>query len=88
MPSSDQPWIAADYGSSSRPSQSVTSGARGRVVLGEPAYYQRFGFVPAAELIYSGAPREYFQALALGYDVPVGAVPYLAAFNIKPRGST
>jgi len=40
------------------------------VVLGEPAYYRRFGFVPSAALTAPWSGSEYWQALALD---PVGA---------------
>ena len=35
-------------------------GARGCVVLGDPAYYRRFGFEPDRTLAYPAAPAEYF----------------------------
>ncbi|MET3819960.1 putative acetyltransferase [Burkholderia sp. PvR073] len=57
-------------------------GARGCVVLGDPAYYARFGFVPSGDLVFADAPREYF--LALSFDEaaprPSGEVRYHAAF--------
>ncbi|MEZ5765436.1 MAG: N-acetyltransferase [Xanthobacteraceae bacterium] len=52
-------------------------------VLGDPAYYQRFGFSRASaagfDCIYQG---EYFQALRLAPDAPSsGKVTYAAAFG-------
>jgi putative acetyltransferase len=55
-------------------------GAAGCVVLGEPAYYGRFGFAHRAECVFSGAPAPYFQVLAFGNTNPSGEVAYHAAF--------
>ena len=41
-------------------------GARGAVLLGDPDYYRRFGFQPAAPMRFPDAPAEYFQAKFLG----------------------
>lgn len=56
-------------------------GASGCVLLGDPDYYARFGFVAAAPLVLPGVPPEYFQALALSRPVPAGVVAYHAAFD-------
>jgi putative acetyltransferase len=57
-------------------------GAAGCVVLGDPAYYQRFGFRPVPGLILPDAPAPYFQALSLGAERPPrGLVTYAAAFD-------
>jgi putative acetyltransferase len=56
-------------------------GARGCVVLGEPDYYGRFGFVADPRLRYAGPPAEYFQALRFGDDRPTGEVAYHPAFG-------
>ena len=50
-------------------------------VLGEPAYYTRFGFVPAAPF-ETEYPRAYFMALALtdALEAKGGPVVYPAAF--------
>jgi putative acetyltransferase len=56
-------------------------------VLGEPSYYRRFGFRPAAErgIAWEGtAPVEAFMAVALGPGVaeaPRGLLRYHAAFD-------
>ncbi len=55
-------------------------GAAGCVVLGDPAYYPRFGFAVQPELVLPGVPEEYFMALAFGGDVPTGEVAYHPAF--------
>jgi len=58
-------------------------GARGCVVLGDPAWYARFGFRAVPSLRFEGAPAEYFQALLVGDgDVPHAQVHYPPAFFI------
>ena len=61
--------------------QLVAYGAAGCVVLGELAYYGRFGFKADERLHYPGPPPEYFQALAFGGAVPAGTVAYHPAFG-------
>lgn len=58
-------------------------GAAGCVVLGDPAYYGRFGFKahPGPEL--PDVPPEYFQALSFTGELPVGVVKYAAAFDAR-----
>lgn len=56
-------------------------GARGCVVLGEPAYYGRFGFRAEPDLVLPGVPAEYFQALCLQPPLPRGEVRYSSAFE-------
>ncbi len=55
--------------------------AAGCVLLGDPNYYQRFGFQPISRLVLADVPPAYFQALAFGDSVPQGNVTYHAAFN-------
>lgn len=55
--------------------------AAGCVLLGDPGYYRRFGFMPDPDLILPGVPPEYFQALALGPTRPRGIVTYHPAFD-------
>lgn len=57
------------------------SGAAGCVVLGEPAYYGRFGFRPEPRLVLPGVPPEYFQAIAFDGGLPAGEVAYHAWFE-------
>ncbi|CAB5511985.1 hypothetical protein LMG26857_01274 [Achromobacter anxifer] len=55
-------------------------GAAGCVVLGEPAYYARFGFAQMPALTYPGVPPEYFMAQV--YTRPAqGEVAYHKAFE-------
>jgi putative acetyltransferase len=56
-------------------------GASGCVVLGEPAYYGRFGFQADPNLILPGVPPEYFQAASFDSSRPRGTVTYDEAFN-------
>lgn len=58
-------------------------GAAGCVLLGDPAYYGRFGFEPRAGLVLEGVPPEYFMALAFGCEWPQGAVRYNSAFDAQ-----
>lgn len=51
-------------------------GARGCVVLGDPAYYGRFGFVADPALIYPGVPEGLFQRLVFEDRAPRGTVRY------------
>jgi len=57
------------------------SGARGCVVLGDPAFYARFGFHPDPVLVYPKAPANSFQRLVMAGNAPSGVVTYLAAFD-------
>ncbi len=60
----------------------VGLGAAGCVLLGEPAYYQRFGFEANPCLSFAGAPPAYFMSRLLGGDaVPAGEVTYHRAFS-------
>lgn len=56
-------------------------GADGCVVLGDPVFYNRFGFRSGTGLVLPGVPPEYFQALAFR-DVPMagGEVAYHQSF--------
>lgn len=56
-------------------------GAQGCVLLGEPAYYGRFGFRAEPGLVLPGVPPEYFQALCLRPPMAQGEVSYSTAFE-------
>lgn len=58
-------------------------GASGCVVLGDPAYYGRFGFKVVDRLIIPGVPAEYFQALSFSGELPKGEVSYHEALSAK-----
>jgi putative acetyltransferase len=55
-------------------------GARGCVLVGDAAYYRRFGFRTFPELVYAGVPGEYVLGLPLGSEVPVGEIHAHEAF--------
>lgn len=57
------------------------SGAGGCVLVGDPAYYSRFGFAPESDLVLPDVPPEYFQALHLGPSSPRGVVEFHEAFG-------
>jgi len=56
-------------------------GASGCVVVGDPAFYGRFGFAAHPELLYLDVPPQYFQALGFNTPIPSGTVSYHDAFN-------
>jgi len=55
--------------------------AVGCVVLGDPAYYGRFGFRSDPALRYPDVPAEYFQRLSFSGTEPSGAVAYHDGFG-------
>lgn len=62
-------------------SQLRAHGAAGCVLLGEPAFYERFGFANTPRLTLPGVPQAFFMALAFAPDYPQGEVSYHAAFS-------
>ena len=60
-----------------------TRAAAGCVLLGDPAFYARFGFRMEPGLVLPGVPPEYFQVLAFGAALPRGVVTYHAAFDAR-----
>jgi len=57
--------------------------ASGCVVLGDPSYYRRFGFVNEARLVLPDVPPQYFMALSFGQPLPTGMVTYHPAFSMS-----
>lgn len=57
-------------------------GAEGCVLLGDPTYYGRFGFVSDPTLRYGDVDPRYFQRLSFTGDVPVGEVAFHPAFDV------
>ncbi|WP_321813109.1 MULTISPECIES: N-acetyltransferase [unclassified Paraburkholderia] len=57
--------------------------AAGCVLLGDPAYYRRFGFTPEPTLVLPGVPAEYFQAIALNGPIPTATVRFSDAFEAR-----
>lgn len=58
-------------------------GAGGCVLLGDPAYYARFGFENDPDLRHAGAPPWAFQCLALNGPRPYGEVSFHPSFNVS-----
>lgn len=58
-------------------------GASGCVLLGEPEYYNRFGFKMEPTLVLPDVPPEYFQAISFGTQIPSGFVSYHQSFNVE-----
>jgi len=56
-------------------------GAKGCVVLGDPAYYARFGFAADPGLCLPGVPAEYFQGLPFDGQSCSGVVSYQPAVD-------
>ena len=57
-------------------------GAKGCVLLGDPAFYARFGFRGDGGLSYGEAPRPYVQWLGFNGESPVGDVKYRPGFDV------
>lgn len=56
-------------------------GAAGVVVIGDPGWYGRFGFVSDGALHYGGIPPRYIQRVVFAGPPPRGAVRYHPAFS-------
>lgn len=59
------------------------TGAPGAVLVGDPAYYGRFGFRSHAALTLPGVPAEVVLALPFGSDGPAGRLGHHAAFGLE-----
>lgn len=57
------------------------SGAKGCVLMGDPEYYERFGFRNLPELILEGVPPKNFLGLPFGEDRPQGIVVFHEGFS-------
>ena len=55
--------------------------AAGCVLIGDPAYYGRFGFSSPGNLTYGEVPVEYVQGIAFGSTPAKGEVQYASAFG-------
>ncbi len=55
--------------------------AAGCVLVGEPAYYSRFGFMNHPQLVLPGVPQMYVLALPFGPSIPQGQITPHDAFN-------
>ena len=56
-------------------------GARGCVLVGDPAFYCRFGFRPDPSITWHGVPEENVLCLPLSGDTPAGEVACHPAFS-------
>lgn len=56
-------------------------GTRGIGVVGDPSYYERFGFAALAGLAPGGPEAGYFRAMVLREPAPQGVVRYASAFG-------
>jgi predicted N-acetyltransferase YhbS len=57
-------------------------GASGCVVVGDPAYYVRFGFATTPSMASPDVPPEHFMALTLRPPTPTGIVTFSSAFSL------
>lgn len=62
-------------------------GALGCVVLGDPHYYQRFGFESDPTLTFAGQPSPYFQRLVFAGSSVSGDVVYHPAFGCESHST-
>lgn len=56
-------------------------GSKGCVVVGDPAYYTRFGFANTDAMFMPEVPPEYFMALSFGSEIPKGRVKFDPVFD-------
>lgn len=55
-------------------------GSEGCALVGDPNYYQRFGFKNITDMIHEGIPQEFFMALPFGKTIPRGIVEFHKGF--------
>jgi len=58
-------------------------GGQGCALVGDPNYYNRFGFHNFPELVYEGVPQEFFLVLPFTEEVPQGIVVFHKGFLAK-----
>jgi putative acetyltransferase len=56
-------------------------GAKGCVLVGDPGYYERFGFRSPPNLVIDGVPQENVLALPFGENKARGVVTFHEGFN-------
>ncbi len=59
----------------------VKLGAKGCVLVGDPGYYERFGFRNITGLVSDGVPQEYFLALPFEENKTHGIVVFHEGFS-------
>lgn len=57
-----------------------TLGSKGCLLVGDPAFYHRFGFKNIAGLVLPGVPQEVFLALPFTEKIPQGTVTFHPGF--------
>jgi putative acetyltransferase len=57
-------------------------GACGCVLVGDPAFYGRFGFLPSTGVVWHGVPDENVLCLRLSGEMPTGEVAFHPAFLV------
>ena len=57
-------------------------GAHGCLLVGDPNYYKRFGFVHSQILGVQAVPAEYFMCLSFTNEIPEGVVTFHPAFSV------
>jgi putative acetyltransferase len=55
-------------------------GAKGCVLVGDPGYYERFGFRSPTDMVIDGVPQEYVLALPFGESKASGTVVFHKGF--------
>ena len=58
-------------------------GSAGCAVVGDPGYYNRFGFHQTSQMHEPGVPSPYFMVLPFRHPLPAGVVAYDEAFHAK-----
>jgi putative acetyltransferase len=58
-------------------------GGRGCALVGDPGYYERFGFRSLPDLILEGVPQEYFLALPFDNSKARGVVVFHQGFSAR-----
>ncbi len=58
-------------------------GGQGCALVGDPDYYNRFGFKNFPELIYEGIPQEFFLVLPFYNQIPKGMVTFHKSFMVE-----
>jgi putative acetyltransferase len=58
----------------------IQLGAHGCILVGNPAYYARFGFQVSPSNTPDGEPAEFFMVKLFGHRQPVGPISFHAAF--------
>lgn len=56
-------------------------GAKGITVLGDPAFYSRFGFAQHTPLTLPGELGEFLQVRSFGTPIPAATISYVRAFG-------